>query len=34
MQWVLVHMIEDTARHADHMDMARELLDGSTGYAP
>jgi Protein of unknown function (DUF664) len=31
MRWVLVHMIEETARHAGHMDIVRELLDGSTG---
>ena len=31
MRWVLVHMIEETARHAGHMDIARELLDGATG---
>jgi hypothetical protein len=30
MRWVLVHMIEETARHAGHMDIARELLDGET----
>jgi hypothetical protein len=31
MRWVLVHMIEETARHAGHLDMARELIDGATG---
>jgi hypothetical protein len=31
MRWVLVHMIEENARHAGHMDIARELLDGATG---
>jgi uncharacterized damage-inducible protein DinB len=31
LRWVLVHMIEETARHAGHMDIARELLDGATG---
>ncbi|HJZ03111.1 MAG TPA: DUF664 domain-containing protein [Streptosporangiaceae bacterium] len=25
-------MIEETARHAGHMDAIRELLDGSKGY--
>jgi hypothetical protein len=30
-RWVLVHMIEETARHAGHADMVRELIDGSTG---
>jgi hypothetical protein len=31
MRWVLVHMIEETARHAGHMDIVRELIDGQTG---
>ncbi|WP_042381481.1 DinB family protein [Streptacidiphilus melanogenes] len=31
MRWVLVHMIEETARHAGHVDILRELLDGMTG---
>jgi uncharacterized damage-inducible protein DinB len=31
MRWVLIHMIEETARHAGHMDILRELVDGRTG---
>ena len=31
MRWILVHMIEETARHAGHADILREQLDGSTG---
>lgn len=31
MRWVLVHMIEETARHTGHMDILRELIDGATG---
>jgi uncharacterized damage-inducible protein DinB len=31
LRWILVHLIEETARHAGHMDVARELIDGSTG---
>ncbi len=31
MRWVLIHMIEETARHAGHMDIIRELIDGATG---
>jgi uncharacterized damage-inducible protein DinB len=31
MRWVLVHMVEETARHAGHMDIIRELIDGATG---
>lgn len=30
-RWIVLHMIEETARHAGHLDTARELLDGSTG---
>jgi len=28
----MLHMIEETARHAGHMDTIRELLDGQKGY--
>lgn len=31
LRWVLVHMVEETARHAGHADILRERLDGSTG---
>jgi uncharacterized damage-inducible protein DinB len=31
MRWVLIHMIEETARHAGHIDILRELIDGVTG---
>ena len=31
LRWVLVHMIEETARHAGHMDIVRELIDGAAG---
>jgi uncharacterized damage-inducible protein DinB len=34
LRWVLIHMIEETARHAGHMDILRELLDGATGDHP
>jgi Protein of unknown function (DUF664) len=34
MRWVLIHMIEETARHAGHMDILRELVDGRTGAYP
>jgi len=30
-RWALVHMIEETGRHAGHADILRELIDGSTG---
>jgi hypothetical protein len=29
-RWIVLHMIEETARHAGHLDVARELLDGTT----
>ena len=29
-RWVVLHMIEETARHAGHLDIAREQLDGAT----
>jgi len=29
-RWVVLHLIEETARHAGHLDIARELLDGAT----
>jgi uncharacterized damage-inducible protein DinB len=31
LRWVLIHMIEETARHAGHLDIVRELIDGATG---
>jgi uncharacterized damage-inducible protein DinB len=31
LRWVLLHLINETARHAGHADAVRELLDGSTG---
>ncbi|MFI5945791.1 DinB family protein [Streptomyces uncialis] len=31
MRWVLVHMVEETARHAGHVDILRELIDGAAG---
>ena len=34
LRWVLIHMIEETARHAGHLDIIRELIDDSTGYYP
>jgi uncharacterized damage-inducible protein DinB len=29
-RWVLLHLIEETARHAGHADLIRESLDGAT----
>lgn len=31
LRWMLVHLIEETARHLGHLDILRELLDGTTG---
>ncbi len=31
MRWILVHMIEETARHVGHADIIREAIDGVTG---
>jgi hypothetical protein len=30
-RWVLVHMLEETARHAGHLDLVREMIDGLVG---
>jgi hypothetical protein len=29
---MLIHMVEETARHAGHLDAIRELLDGQKSY--
>lgn len=34
LRWIVLHMIEETARHAGHLDIVRELLDGRTGLGP
>jgi len=31
LRYVLVHLIEETARHLGHLDILRELLDGTIG---
>lgn len=31
LRWVLMHLLEETARHAGHADILRELIDGQTG---
>jgi hypothetical protein len=31
LRWVLVHMIEEYARHNGHADLIRERIDGATG---
>lgn len=32
LRWMVLHMIEETARHAGQLDIIRELIDGETGY--
>lgn len=31
LRWAVLHLIEEAARHVGHMDITRELIDGSTG---
>jgi Protein of unknown function (DUF664) len=31
LRWVLMHLLEETARHAGHADILGELIDGRTG---
>jgi uncharacterized damage-inducible protein DinB len=31
LRWILLHLIEETARHNGHIDILREMLDGVTG---
>jgi uncharacterized damage-inducible protein DinB len=31
LRWVLMHLLEETARHAGHADILRELIDNQTG---
>jgi uncharacterized damage-inducible protein DinB len=32
-RWILLHLIEETARHAGHADIVRESIDGATWFA-
>ncbi|MEV7377024.1 DinB family protein [Streptomyces lydicus] len=32
MRWLMLHLIEETARHAGHADVIRESLDGRTAF--
>jgi len=34
LRWILLHLLEETARHLGHLDLLRELADGSTGEEP
>jgi hypothetical protein len=31
LRWIMIHMIEETARHAGYADILRELTDGAIG---
>jgi hypothetical protein len=31
LMWIIAHLVEETARHAGHADILRELIDGQTG---
>lgn len=31
LRWILVHLLEETARHCGHADLIRETIDGSVG---
>jgi len=31
LRWILLHMVEETARHNGHADIIREQIDGATG---
>lgn len=33
-RWILMHLIEEIARHAGHADIIREIIDETTGYFP
>jgi Protein of unknown function (DUF664) len=34
LRWVLLHLVEETARHLGHLDLLREQADGATGEEP
>lgn len=31
LRWILIHLVEETARHNGHIDILREMADGVTG---
>ena len=34
LSWILFHVLQEYARHAGHLDVARELIDGLVGDGP
>ena len=33
-RWAILHLIEESTRHAGHADLIREHIDGTTGHLP
>lgn len=31
LRWVLLHLLQETTRHAGHADLLREAIDGTVG---
>ena len=31
LRWIMIHMIEEYARHNGHADLIREMVDGTVG---
>jgi NAD(P)-dependent dehydrogenase (short-subunit alcohol dehydrogenase family) len=34
LRWILLRLVEETARHLGHIDLLREWADGNTGEEP
>lgn len=34
LRWILLHLVEEIARHLGHLDVLREQADGATGFGP
>jgi hypothetical protein len=34
LRWIIIHLVEETARHLGHMDLLREQADGAVGEEP
>jgi hypothetical protein len=32
-RWIMMHLVEETARHAGHADILRESIDGATAFS-
>lgn len=32
LRWIMLHMLEEYARHAGHCDILREMIDGAVGF--